>query len=123
MSPREQELEEQVAYLSRQVRELTGKDEAAEYRAEFGMSKQEAEVLAMLVSRPGMPQSTGAVYDHVFLRPNGDGPEWHAVKVVVYHVRRKLRLAGFKDAIQTLYGNGYWISPRIAARIRERAGL
>lgn len=123
MSPREQELEEQVAYLSRQVRDLTGRDHAAEYRAAFGMSKQEAELLALLVSRPGMPQSTGSIYDHVFLHPTGDGPEWQAVRVVVYHVRRKLRLAGFKDAIKTLYGNGYRIDPRIAARIRERAGL
>lgn len=123
MSPREQELEEQVAYLSRQVRELTGHADAPHYRVEFGMSKQESEVLALLVSRPGMPQSTGTVYDQVFLHANGDGPEWYAVKVVVYHVRRKLRLAGLKGVIQTLYGNGYWISKANAARIRERAGL
>jgi DNA-binding response OmpR family regulator len=123
MSPREQELEEQVAYLSRQVRELTGHADAPHYRAEFGMSRQEAEMLALLVSRPGMPQSTGTVYDHVFLHANGDGPEWPAVRVVVYHVRRKLRAAGFKDAIQTLYGNGYWISKSNAAHIRQRAGL
>jgi DNA-binding response OmpR family regulator len=123
MSPREQELEERVAWLSQQVRTLSGKDEAAEYRAAFGMSRQEAEVLALLVSRAGMPQSTGTIYEQVFQHANGDGPEWHAVKVVVYHVRRKLAAAGFGSVIQTLYGNGYWIARPMAERIKRRAGL
>lgn len=114
-----QKLEQEVEILRHKLREVTGEDDVAAYRATFGLSPQQARVLAMLIARAGKHVRTDALYVALFEAADGDGPHPKIISVILHHIRSKIG----KDAVESLYGHGYRVTSETAKRLRRQANL
>lgn len=120
MTPSYEDLQERVHYLTGQLAELRGAPtQHMALRQAFGLTSRQAGVLALMLNAPRT--TCDAIYANVFERPNGDGPEWQIIRVVVSQLRRRLEAFKAPGKIVTYYGSGtYEMSPDLRAWIKAR---
>jgi DNA-binding response OmpR family regulator len=98
-------LEAEVAYLRDQLAEATGDASESILMSEYGLTHQEARVLARLMQ----PAPTLAALA-VAMRTESGAPE-RLVQVIVCRIRAKLARVGLAHAIETAVGLGYRLTP------------
>ena len=112
---------EEVQFLRERVRQLEGMilDRDFSLKSAFGLTMQEARILRCLVVRGSAVPSS--IIEEVW--PDGyepSNPE-RQIRVVLYHIRRKLKPAGIEIHSRSRYG--YWIDDATRKQIRERVWL
>lgn len=110
MTPREQELEDEVERLKSVIDSLTGRDAATQLQALLGLRPTGARILACLLMANDMGKSREALYAFALEHANGDGPEIKTLDVHVSYLRTSLRTAGAVGEIEAIWGRGYRLS-------------
>ena len=98
-------LEAEVAYLRGQLAEATGDARQSILMSEYGLTHQEARVLARLMQ----PAPTLAALAAA-MRTESTLPE-KLVQVLICRIRAKLARVGLAGAIETAVGLGYRLTP------------
>ena len=98
-------LEAEVAYLRGQLAEATGDASQSLLMSEYGLTHQEARVLARLMQ----PAPTLAALAAA-MRTESTLPE-KLVQVLICRIRAKLARVGLAHAIETAVGLGYRLTP------------
>jgi len=118
MTPREEELQAENAYLKEQVEQLTNVAAVPALRAAFRIEPQEAKLLLVLTRRANFVVSKDSVYRAVFERENGDGPTNKIMDVVLCGLRKRLVQAGAPGKIVTVRAEGWRSTPDLTAWVR-----
>lgn len=108
MSPsiREQELEEEVSFLKRQLGIEADKDIARKLTEALGVTRYQARLLTVMYVRRGAILTKDALLDAMYAG-QADEPFVKIVDVFVSQIRRQIG----GGAIRTLWGQGYGLSP------------
>lgn len=85
-----------------------------------GLTEQQFRILALLVKR-GSARKV-AIYEQVFVRLDGDGPDPKIVDVQVCKLRRALRKIGAEGVVRTVWGRGYAFDPDNESYPQSRSG-
>lgn len=105
MTPTYEDLQEQVRELRATLKQLTGSEpEHARLRALFGLTPKQAQTLSLLINAPRC--TVDSIYANVFEYPNGDGPDFRIIRVIISQIRSRLRAFSAPGQIVTYYGNG-----------------
>lgn len=113
-----EDLKEEIAYLKSELGMALTKDERVSFRTNLGMDTAEAAIVAALYTAKGRLVETYALSD--VLPTENDDRSTNIIKVYICRIRRKIG----KDAIRTVYSEGYGLTPvglqRVAAAITAK---
>jgi DNA-binding response OmpR family regulator len=80
-----------------------------------------AKLLLALIDRPGQLVGRERLL-RIVARDADNPPESKIVDVYVCNARKALRLSGFPEAIETIWGGGFRLAPDVARELRARMG-
>ena len=77
------------------------------------LSPQEFALAALLFAQPGKLVSHGRIFAELYVDPIDGGPLWFRalVRVLIYHLRRKLKVIGWPGSINSIASVGYRVAP------------
>lgn len=112
MSPREQQLEEQVRDLRNRLAEATGQNLAGSIHVATGVTYRAARILALLYAARGTVR-TEFIWSEIFADPaTGEGCDLQNVKAQISVARRRLRDLGAPgQMIKHDFNFGYRLEP------------
>lgn len=77
----------------------------------LNFTSSEATLLAVLVHAKGRLVTKERLYDSMYWRRAGDGPDSKIIDVTVCKVRKKLLKYNIPAVVNTMWGRGYQLSP------------
>lgn len=112
-----EELEAEVISLRNQLADILALPERAVWCAVFGLPAMQGRILDMLMTAQGIASRIW-LEDEIW---PGYGGNVKALEVHICKIRARLRAVGLSHVIETLWGQGWRISPESRQRIHQYA--
>lgn len=110
-----EELEAEVAYMRDQLAEVMGDRRKIALVEEFGLTGQQARLLAALHRSPGVLPVEAL---RLAMQTDSDTPA-KLTQVIICRIRAKLAEHGVSPSIETVYGVGYRLTPEGRAAVTK----